>query len=516
MERMGDILARNARRGTGAARRGRPSAGQPRLAGQAGAQSQPGKSPQSTQQAAQAAQTTPAPLPAAPRRTPRLTPGLGAGMAGMAGAVRAPITGPLARRTPRPASPLAPATSMTSAPDVAQRSIPAADTLDSATDGVADGALDSERILELPSPRARVTAPLAATASALSAMAPRSSGEPPVRREPLRRAAPSAQQRSRSGGMSAGSSGMLSLAEAAQGYARALRPNRAASGSANAANSANAATSSGGAPARKSRRADDDDGVCPHCHGAGYVRLDVPVGDPSFGQAVACVCKERQMEDRRMSDLRRMSSLDAFRDKTFATFESALPGLREALEVAQHYAEDPQGWLVLSGGYGVGKTHLAAAIAHERLASGQSVFFSIVPDLLDHLRAAFAPSSEMPYDELFDKVREAGLLVLDDLGAENATAWATEKLFQIINYRYNYHMPTVVTTNHRLLAHMDERIRSRLSDRSFVRNVAIDSTDYRERRAGRARPASQSGNAGAARTTGATGAARGSRSAYQR
>lgn len=410
---------------------------------------------------------------------------------------------------------------MTSAPDVAQRSIPAADTLDSATDGMADGVakntFDSERILELPSKRVHVTAPLAA----LSAQATRASSEPPARREPLRRAASSTQQRGMSGGMSAGSSGMLSLAEAAQGYARALRPHRAASGSANSANAANAAntaTSSRSAPARKPRRADDD-GICPHCHGAGYVRLDVPVGDPSFGQAVACVCKERQMEDRRMSDLRRMSSLDAFRDKTFATFESALPGLREALEVAQHYAEDPQGWLVLSGGYGVGKTHLAAAIAHERLASGQSVFFSIVPDLLDHLRAAFAPSSEMPYDELFDKVREAGLLVLDDLGAENATAWATEKLFQIINYRYNYHMPTVVTTNHRLLAHMDERIRSRLSDRSFVRNVAIDSTDYRERRAGRARPASQPGNAGASRTTGttgATGAAHSSRSAYQR
>jgi DNA replication protein DnaC len=394
---------------------------------------------------------------------------------------------------------------MTTAPDVVRRSIPAADTLESATDGAADGALDSERILELPSPLARATAPLAVT---LSAMAPRSSGEPPVRREPLRRAAPSAQQRGMNGGMSAGSSGMLSLAEAAQGYARPLRPNRAASGSANAANAANAATNSRSVPAREPRRADDD--VCPHCHGAGYVRLDVPVGDPSFGQAVACVCKERQMEDRRLSDLRRMSSLDAFRDKTFATFDTSLPGVREALEVAQRYAEDPQGWLVLSGGYGVGKTHLAAAIAHERLASGQSVFFSIVPDLLDHLRAAFAPSSEMPYDELFDKVREAGLLVLDDLGAENATAWATEKLFQIINYRYNYHMPTVVTTNHRLLSHMDERIRSRLSDRSFVRNVTIDSTDYRERRAGRARPASQPGASGTA------GSARGSRSAYQR
>jgi DNA replication protein DnaC len=224
--------------------------------------------------------------------------------------------------------------------------------------------------------------------------------------------------------------------------------------------------------------------VCPSCHGAGFVRDDVPVGDPSFGQAVPCVCKERALEERRRADLRRMSSLDAFHDKTFATFDSSIPGLREAYEVARRYAEDPQGWLVLSGGYGAGKTHLAAAIASERLAAGQSVFFSITPDLLDHLRATFAPTSETPYDELFDKVREAGLLALDDLGAENGTAWATEKLFQIINYRYNYRMPTVITTNNRLLSHMDERIRSRLSDISFVRHVVIDVPDYRERHTG--------------------------------
>jgi DNA replication protein DnaC len=293
---------------------------------------------------------------------------------------------------------------------------------------------------------------------------------------------------------------MLSLGEAAKSYVRAIRPNRDANR--DASQTANAARRTSAA----SRVGSDDPDVCPLCHGAGYVRLDVPVGDPSFGQAVACSCKERLLEERRLSDLRRMSSLDAFRDKTFATFDTTLPGVREALEVAQRYAEDPHGWLVLSGGYGVGKTHLAAAIAHARLASGQSVFFSIVPDLLDHLRAAFAPSSEMPYDELFDKVREAGVLVLDDLGAENATAWATEKLFQIINYRYNYRMPTVVTTNNRLLSHMDERIRSRLSDRSFVRNVAIESNDYRERHAGRPH--------GATSQHGAT--PRATRNAYQR
>jgi len=309
--------------------------------------------------------------------------------------------------------------------------------------------------------------------------------------------------------MRAGSSGMLALGDATQGYAEALRATRRAS------------VRRSDAPPRP--LADPD--VCPHCHGAGYVRLDVPVGDPAFGQAVACVCTERLLEERRLADLRRMSSLDAFRDKTFATFDATPPGVREALEVARRYAEDPHGWLVLSGGYGAGKTHLAAAIAHECIARGQSVFFSIVPDLLDHLRAAFAPSSEIPYDELFDKVREAGVLVLDDLGAENATAWATEKLFQIINYRYNFQMPTVVTTNHRLLAHMDERIRSRLSDMSFVRNVAIDCADYRERHGGRARQSAQPGRAGASGATrqagqgaqaGQSGPARSPRGSYQR
>ncbi|HEX8994565.1 MAG TPA: ATP-binding protein [Ktedonobacterales bacterium] len=449
MERMGDILARTARI---RARRGR-----------LGAMTQP------TQQ------TEPTP-PALPRATPRMAAPAAGSHAAFEPAqpptmqpARQPVQRSAARQTPAAAprrTPIPRAAQPT--PDVAHPAIPSAD------------ALDTERVLELPSqhfaPRvAPRTTPLAyAAATQTPAQASMSSAPDLTGGQKSRRPQQTQQARARLG---AGSSGMLSLGEAAQGYAQALRPARAADGE-----------GSGGAP-RRSRATQQpiDPDVCPYCHGAGYVRLDVPVGDPSFGQAVACSCKERLLEERRMSDLRRMSSLDAFRDKTFDNFDAALPGVREALEVARRYADDPHGWLVLSGGYGVGKTHLAAAIAHERLASGQSVFFSIVPDLLDHLRAAFAPSSEMPYDELFDKVREAGVLVLDDLGAENATAWATEKLFQIINYRYNYRMPTVVTTNNRLLSHMDERIRSRLSDMSFVRNVSIDSVDYRERYAGRPR-----------------------------
>jgi len=223
--------------------------------------------------------------------------------------------------------------------------------------------------------------------------------------------------------------------------------------------------------------------VCPRCGGAGYVRMDVPLGDPAFGKPVPCQCREREWEDRRRVELRRFSSLDPFYEKTFDTFNPKLQGVREAYEAARRYATDPQGWLVLRGGYGCGKTHLAAAIANAHLAAGQHVFFSIVPDLLDHLRAAFAPGSEIRYDDMFERVREAGLLVLDDLGAENGTAWATEKLFQIINYRYNFRMPTVITTNNRLLSHLDERLASRLSDIGLVHTIVLEAQDYRKRHA---------------------------------
>lgn len=287
------------------------------------------------------------------------------------------------------------------------------------------------------------------------------------------------------GSRSSGAGEMTSLGGAMQDYLAALaRRRQARAGDAAAPTRARAA---------KPRRAPAED-VCPVCHGAGYYRLDVPVGDPSFGQPIPCACKEREIEERRRRNLDRFFSLKPFSAKTFETFDAALPGVREAYEVARRFAENVAGlssdeprWLLLMGGYGTGKTHLAAAVAHRWLAAGQSVFFAVVPDLLDHLRAAFAPSSEMPYDEMFDTIREVELLVLDDLGAENGTAWATEKLFQLINYRYNEGLPTVITTNQQLHTRMDERIRSRLSDLSLVQSVTIKAQDRRPRNTGSAR-----------------------------
>ena len=87
--------------------------------------------------------------------------------------------------------------------------------------------------------------------------------------------------------------------------------------------------------------------------------------------------------------------------------------LEKAFRAAQNYAENPKGWLVLQGTYGCGKTHLAAAIGNYRDATGEQIIFQVVPDLLDHPRATFNPSSNISYDSLFEQIRTAPLLVLD-------------------------------------------------------------------------------------------------------
>ncbi|HHX64594.1 MAG TPA: ATP-binding protein [Chloroflexi bacterium] len=230
---------------------------------------------------------------------------------------------------------------------------------------------------------------------------------------------------------------------------------------------------------------DQDDAVCPLCGGVGFVRLKVPVGHRLFGKAVSCRCRRREIQDHRLDRLREASNLRHMTGMTFDTFQVeghdspvVSFSLGDALHTAREFAENPSGWLLFIGPYGCGKTHLAAAIANRALERGVPVLFVVVPDLLDHLRAAYAPSSPVTYDELFDQVRNVELLILDDLGTQNATSWAAEKLFQILNYRYNARLPTVITTN-QTIGDMDPRLASRLKHQDVVRTVPIYAADYR-------------------------------------
>ena len=227
---------------------------------------------------------------------------------------------------------------------------------------------------------------------------------------------------------------------------------------------------------------------CPRCQGAGWVRRQAPVGHPDFGKVFPCSCRLAEQQTDRNAELLRFSGLHHMGRFTFATLSPDWKGqspeerraFQKALSAAQAFAREPSIWLVLTGPSGCGKTHLAAAIAHQLVENGQQAFFASVPDLLDRFRASFSPSSDpsagsgqgMRYDDLFQRVANAPVLVLDDLGAHSGTTWAQEKLLQLLNQRYNLLLPTVITLSVPL-AQLDERLRSRLSDTRVAKVVPV-------------------------------------------
>jgi len=226
--------------------------------------------------------------------------------------------------------------------------------------------------------------------------------------------------------------------------------------------------------ARPPQPAPVNEDACQTCGGFGFLRRDLPLDHPEFGRAVPCDCQQAESHVDRAERLQRYSNLGPL---TRLTFENLIRRGRSAdprdqtrfnrcVDEAEAFAQDPQGWLVLAGASGCGKTHIAAAVANRCIERGVPALFVVVPDLLDHLRAAYRPDADVSYDELFEQVRSAPVLILDDLGTQSATPWAQEKLFQIINHRYNARLPTIVTTN-TALRKFDDRLRTRLGDPSL-------------------------------------------------
>lgn len=177
-----------------------------------------------------------------------------------------------------------------------------------------------------------------------------------------------------------------------------------------------------------------------------------------------------------------LSSLNLHLKRTFETFDprageklssDQAVSLDHAIKAARKFAEAPKGWLVFSGKYATGKTHLAAAIGNYRSFKGSPPLFVSVPDLMDHLRATFHPESRETYDQRFEEIRTTGLLILDDLGIQNTSPWVKEKLYQLFNYRYYSELPTVVTTS-LPVDKLDERLLTRILDRRLCKVIHLN------------------------------------------
>jgi len=240
----------------------------------------------------------------------------------------------------------------------------------------------------------------------------------------------------------------------------------------------------GAPPPRPADQLGDPD--CPHCHGVGYLRQDLPVGHPDFGKLEICTCRQPEVQARLRDQLFRLSRLEELRHLTFDTFapqgrgglgERESDSVQRAHDEARRYASERRGWLLLQGDFGCGKTHLAAAIANACVAQGIPSLFLTVPDLLDALRFAYQ-DGEISFEDRFEQIRRAPMLILDDFGTQNATEWAREKLFQLLNQRYINREPLVITTN-LSPEELDGRMRSRFSDPALVTTVHILAPDYR-------------------------------------
>ena len=227
-------------------------------------------------------------------------------------------------------------------------------------------------------------------------------------------------------------------------------------------------------------------------------RISLKLGDPGFSTVVQLTNNDSSLDGQRgnipqtMLDRMTFASFDPDGAPASNANEKASLGL--AMAAAGDFAEKPVKWLYLHGPTGVGKTHLAVAIANVQVQRGGATTFWSVPDLLDSLRQTFGKSDETSFYTLFDSVRDCELLILDDFGAQQMTDWALEKLYQLITYRHDRLLPTVITSQYILWEgadnsqwsrvrgkHQWESIRSRLNDSSVVTERLMAAPDYRNR-----------------------------------
>jgi DNA replication protein DnaC len=159
---------------------------------------------------------------------------------------------------------------------------------------------------------------------------------------------------------------------------------------------------------------------------------------------------------RKVERLFKQSKLgERFINRTFQNFKRDEQN-RTAYEAALKYATEFEKYksqgigLILNGSYGTGKTHLAAAITIHLINQGIPVIFGTTITLLGKLKQAYGGEIKETEGGIIDLYSTIELLVLDDLGKERVNEWTLEKLYLIINARYENNLPLIVTTNYNI------------------------------------------------------------------
>lgn len=224
--------------------------------------------------------------------------------------------------------------------------------------------------------------------------------------------------------------------------------------------------------------------ACDLCSGSGWIAVSGTL------DALPCQCQGSQRKRARIET----SGIP--RRYIHCTLQNFVPRGNAVLARAQkRMTEFVDCWpvekkgLLLMGGCGTGKTHLAVAALQQIIDSGKpgKVLFSNFQDLIQEIQASFSSEQAPSKSEILQPLREADLLVLDELGSQKPTTFVQEILYYIINSRYNDDKTTIFTTNYldepqrqaeeRLEERIGPRLRSRLHE--MCDRVLIESEDYR-------------------------------------
>ena len=158
----------------------------------------------------------------------------------------------------------------------------------------------------------------------------------------------------------------------------------------------------------------------------------------------------------------RLARLDAVIPPKILATDLAHPTFNKALFLAcQAWTPESGKWLVIHGPPGACKTRIVGTVAKRLILAGHHVTWATAGKLQETVEElnSFAKSDEALRTAARARLRvwkEAGILILDDLGKNTWTPSLESKLFELIDHRETHYLPTIITSNRKLLHLVDD------------------------------------------------------------